>query len=283
MISPSLVIGLRKSGVSVIPVNNKIPIVKGWRTLPVSLSEFSGDGIALVCGMASHNVEVIDIDNHSDKTEEILNGLLRVCPRVVVNRTQHGGYHLIYRCSKVEGNRKLAKENGLTVVETRGEGGIIVIPPTCGYETLVGSLFDIPVITTRERERLFKEAVRYDEQPERKTVSNTTPAAGGQPRGKGSIRERFNSIEGAGDAALQVMLSHGWVMVGNNRIRRPGKKWGHSGTWGYLSYPYVLYVFSSNCSPFEPNRAYTPFDIYMKLEYNEDISRAIDAIKNRRL
>ena len=36
----------------------------------------------------------------------------------------------------------------------------------------------------------------------------------------------------------------------------------------------VLYVFSSNAAPFEPNQAYSPFAVYTLLEHGGDWERA---------
>jgi hypothetical protein len=61
---------------------------------------------------------------------------------------------LYYRCDVIEGNQKLAqrpataeevKENPnekvLVLIETRGEGGYVVAPPTDGYKLSAGRVF----------------------------------------------------------------------------------------------------------------------------------------------
>src|SRR5690606_20262019 len=57
--------------------------------------------------------------------------------KFVVYKTVNSGYHIIYRCAKVEGNQKLAKLKGhqQALIETRGNGGYIYI-----YDNQIGKL-----------------------------------------------------------------------------------------------------------------------------------------------
>lgn len=270
-------IRLIQSGLTVIPVSGKIPTIKGWRVGNISLNEFNGDGLALVCGRRSGNVEVIDIDNKSDRTKDIVETLYRECPNVVIDRTKSGGYHLIYKCITINGNKKLARIGGSTVIETRGEGGIIVIPPSFGYENLLGRLDRIPTISPSQRERLFRVAEAFSDEPKRNRDWHVTyRGSDGE-----SYRDRFNSIDGIADYALNVLLKHGWKRVGKDRLRRPGKSSGVSATWGYVPFPYILYVFSSNAQPFDNDRAYSPFDIILKLEYNDNFEQLYRDYKDK--
>ena len=43
----------------------------------------------------------------------------------------------------------------MTLIETRGEGGYAVVPPTFGYAFLQGALTDLPTLTAEERALLF--------------------------------------------------------------------------------------------------------------------------------
>lgn len=72
-----------------------------------------------------------------------------------------------------------------------------------------------------------------------------------------------------------VLLKHGWTSLGvqpdgNEHWRRPGKTEGNSATLK----DGVFYVFSSNASPFEPNRPYNVFSAYTLLEHNGDYRKA---------
>lgn len=228
-------------GLNVMPVRSKVPVYKGWTRRMFNLNDFAGDynQIGLLTG---GTLEVIDIDNNSDKTEEMLVDLMRVPS--VVHRTLSGGYHLIYRCSGIQGNRKLARLNsGLTIIETRGAGGYIVIPPSEGYDVIRGTLYDIPLISESQRNRLFSIARSYNQYipPE-------------LPRYEISDEQDY-------EMAYRALLMAGWREAGRNKLRRPGKEYGCSATWGYTPKPFIFYVFSSSAHPFESNRAYCPSQI----------------------
>ena len=118
-----------------------------------------------------------------------LDGLLQ---RLVIETSQSGGRHVIYRCSElVSGNLKLAQrlipaERGqagvvddsphvprnaadrdevapCTLIETRGEGGLFLCAPTPGYELCQGSLTALPVLNPTERAILLEAACRLNE------------------------------------------------------------------------------------------------------------------------
>lgn len=233
--------GLLLSGLNVMPVRDKVPLRRGWPNLVFSLSDFNGkwNQVGLTTG---GTLEVIDIDNNSEHTERIFVEMMAV--RSVVHRTRSGGYHIIYRCARVGGNQKLARlSDGTTIVETRGTGGYIVIPPSDGYEMVRGSLYDIPLISEADRDRLFRIARTYNQYvPQPIPVYN-------------------RDDEQDYDAAYRALLAAGWEVAGRNKLRRPGKREGCSATWGFTPKPYVFYVFSSSAYPFESNRAYCPSQI----------------------
>ncbi|MEX2387672.1 MAG: hypothetical protein WD534_07330, partial [Phycisphaeraceae bacterium] len=79
-----------------------------------------------------------------------------------------GGYHVIYRCQvPVCGNLKLAQRHDgdkvVTLIETRGEGGLFLCAPTMGYILGHGDLRDPPVLTEAERDLLLQAAWELNE------------------------------------------------------------------------------------------------------------------------
>jgi hypothetical protein len=77
-----------------------------------------------------------------------------------------------------------------------------------------------------------------------------------------------------------ILLPHGWRVV-RHRVGvtlwcRPGKKGGISATTGHCGD--LLYVFSSNAFPFEPERAYRKFTAYSLLNFNGDFRKASTAL-----
>lgn len=154
---------------------------------------YQKEGLAVICGKVSGNLEAIDIDCKYDLTGTLFEDYKTVIQdnagdvweRLVIAQTQNGGYHLIYRCSEISGNKKLAerhltaeeqeednakqiadgkalKKNAKRVlIETRGEGGYIIAAPTNGYKIIQGSLSDVKNITPLERSIIFEAAALF--------------------------------------------------------------------------------------------------------------------------
>lgn len=170
---------LREIGISSIPVaQDKKPKV-AWKEyqkrLPSiqeceSWDSIKSDGIAVVCGRISGNLEVIDIDNKFEMAEQIYEDITRkitaqridLLDKLVFEKSKNNGYHIIYRCNKIEGNQKLAIYEDLnsgekaTVIETRGEGGYCIIYPSPGYQQLQKNILKVEEITEEERDYLFE-------------------------------------------------------------------------------------------------------------------------------
>lgn len=233
-------------GLKPIPCKDKIPMIKGWPNKYIAPVEFTFPEIAIQTEI--NGIEVIDIDNKSDKTKKILSALWSF--GTVVSKTRSGGYHLIYRTDYPEKNQKLARTtDGLTIIETRGKNGIIITEPTPGYEVIRGSLFNIPYIPQCIRDEMFELSKSFNEYTSKPIQTYSFD------------EEKEQDYEGA----LRLLLAHGWTLTESNRLRRPGKTRGSSATWGFTPIPFVFYVFSSNATPFEANRAYCPNQIFRLL------------------
>ena len=117
------------------------------------------NAVCIVCGAVSGNAEMIDFDSHG----ELFDAWTRRIPaellaRLVIETTQRGGRHVFYRCeAPVCGNMKLAQRLGpdgkvLTLIETRGEGGLFLCAPTGGYELIQGDIRSPPVLPEADRD-----------------------------------------------------------------------------------------------------------------------------------
>ncbi len=138
------------AGLSVVPVlpdGTKKPVY-AWKEyqsrLPTSAELhmwFAGEprfGIAIICGMVSGGLEVLDFDAAEafDEWQACLGkespGFLDSLPQV---QTPNGGRHVYFRTPAPLGNQKLARnKDGKTRIETRGEGGYVLAPgspPQC--------------------------------------------------------------------------------------------------------------------------------------------------------
>lgn len=284
-------------GLQIIPVDgNKVPLAKDWQKTKTiyDLSKFQKlGGIGLATGSISGNIEVIDIDQKyslDGKLFESYKSLIAktsksLLSKLVVNRTRSGGYHFIYRCPLIEGNVKLARrfttseemaanphDKVRVLIETRGEGGQIVIPPTDGYEIVYGSLSDIKTITEEERDILFSCARQLNEyvilEP------NTPRELKQQPTGGAGLSPGDDYNE-RGDV-LQLLESHGWSIVGRSGqktlLKRPGDS--HAATSGNYDNEFGWFSVFTTSTIFEPEKAYRPWHVYTWLECNGDYAEA---------
>jgi len=145
------------------------------------------DAICILCGQASGNAEIIDFDAGG----ELFSAWWQRVPadlreRLVVERTPSGGWHVIYRSQvTIRGNMKLAQRRDgtkvVTLIETRGEGGLFLCAPTQGYEVTQGDLCDLPVLTEAERDTLLQAAWELNE--------NVPPVVNGSP-GSANVGQR---------------------------------------------------------------------------------------------
>ena len=280
------------AGLCVLPARraDKRPAVGSWKQyqqrLPTN-AEVSAwfanghDAICIVCGAVSGNNEIIDFDAGGDRFMawwERIPAELR--ERLGVETTPSGGMHVIYRCAApVCGNLKLAQrlvgDQVVTLIETRGEGGLFLCAPTAGYIMAHGDLCDLPVITAEERDFLLQAAWELNEYVP-PVMDGPAPSREAAPCS--STAERPGDDFNARGDPRGVLQQHGWSLArtGENECwRRPGKTSG----WSATLKDRVLYVFSTNAAPFEPNQPYSPFAVYALLEHGGDFAAAARALR----
>ncbi len=276
-----------KAQLSVIPTKeDKLPALPTWKPYQSQrLKEdeveglFTGanvKGLAIICGAISGGLEVIDVDTKHDTTgslwEElralIEDNLPELYSRLVIAQTKSGGYHIYYRCSSIAGNLKLStKKNKEVLIETRGEGGYVIAPPTTGYKYIQGEPGNIPTITPEEREILFSISKSFNELEEIKPKVNTTTSTTYNSTGLSP----FEDYNQRGDI-VGLLESKGWRVVNQRGERinllRPGST--DSKTSGnYHTGLKVLRVFSSS-TEFNPDKGYSPSQVFSLLECNGD-------------
>lgn len=263
----------------------------------------------IICGAVSGNLEMIDFDLGGEAygaweaaVEAAAPGLVR---RLVVESTPSGGRHVVYRClSPVCGNKKLAQkriETGgpepvyvgtkpcvprldasgswsitVTMIETRGEGGLFLCAPSDGYVLLQGDLSRPPVLTADERDILLGCAWALDELPQQVVGRSDSAPPAVAPSPFAADLKPGDDFNARGDVR-DLLLRHGWTLGRpgeNEHWRRPGKVAGTSATLKDRTF----YVFSSNAAPFEPNTGYSPFAVYAMLDHGGDFRRAAAAL-----
>ena len=238
-------------------------------------------GIAIITGEVSGNLEVIDVDSKYDLTGTLWEELRDSIPtdlysRLVVAQTVSGGYHIYYRAPEVAGNSKLANRPATpeemkegdkvkALLETRGEGGYVIAPPTKGYQYLQGSPENIPTLTETERDRLLRIAKSFNELEEEEVTpepTRSTDYPGLSP---------FEDYNDRGEV-VDLLEKHGWTIVNNTKDRvhllRPGQT--DSKTSGNFHKGLrVLKVFSSS-TEFNPDKGYSASQVFSLLECNGD-------------
>lgn len=243
------------------------------------MSSIREPAIAVACGRGSGNLECIDLDVKNYPTgggEGVFLGAImtlfpEIYPKLRIHRTQSGGYHIYYRVEggAVTGNQKLAVAEGMkgAWIETRGEGGYALLPPSPGYEVIQ----DVPisVLSMDERNSLINLAKSYD------------------TRVKIERKERIAKKESSfydtnpwedfaqSPAGEEVLRAHGWEFYRENAsyiyFTRPGKDRGISASFNRTKR--VYYVFSSS-TELDPEKGYTPGTLMAILDHGGDMKAA---------
>ena len=178
----------------------------------------------------------------------------------------------------------------ITLIETRGEGGLFLCAPTPGYELAQGELTDLPVISQADRDILWQCARDLNEMPDKSEISADRPPNGDSPsHSSHSGRMSDDSGHRPGDDynrrgdVQSLLAANGWTHLHaddtNEHWRRPGKEKGQSATLRIEDR--TFYVFSSNAYPFEMGASYSPFAVYTLLEHDGDFSAATRALSQQ--
>ena len=296
-ISIETAVGYLNAGLSCLPAERakKHPSIGSWKAwakrLPTRIEVeawFANrqDAICVVAGAVSGNLECLDFDNKGELFEAWMQKVdTALLAKLVVEQSPSGGYHVLYRSTgPVEGNLKLARgiRDGrlTTLIETRGEGGLFLCCPTEGYVLQQGEFAQIPTIEPVEREALLNAARSLDEEVRPVVPSSPSGANVGQPCG--FLTRPGDDFCERGDVR-PYLVAGGWQFLGhhpdgNELWRRPGKtSGGHSATFNGK----VFFNFSSNASPFEVGKGYSPFQVYAYLEHRGDFTRAAAALLDK--
>jgi hypothetical protein len=252
-------------------------------------------GLGLVCGAVSGGLEMLEFEGRAVDADllkqcaELLHeaGLSDLWSRLIggyTEATPSEGLHILYRISggPVPGNTKLARNPaGEVLVETRGEGGYVVVAPSHGpvhpsgnkWEVVHGTPTTVPTLTLDERNELHQ-VIRLLDQAPPPADQPTTPAPVARTDGALSPGDDYEQRTTWAD----ILAPHGWTVVrrvaGRTFWRRPGKTLGSSATSGGAADGRDrLYVFTSS-TLFEQEKPYTKFGAYALLEHGGDHSAA---------
>ena len=304
-------------GLQFVPVNSvKRPTIKNWQTSTEKHDLTDVFGVGLVCGIPSGNVECLDIDlkysldpNLFSKFKKLVHSASPdLLNKLVAQKTKNKGYHLIYRCSKISGNIKLASrkttdeekaetykktyDSEITkstedqkaqviaaksaandkvrvLFETRGIGGQFVCHPTEGYEFVFGDIQSITEITPDERETIHSIARQFNEVVDEIIVPKTSYLK--KTKGLSS----FEDYNERGDV-VGLLESNGWKIVNQKGQKtvflRPGQTTAQSsGNYDHSKKWFSVFTTSTE---FDPQHAYQPYAVYAILECNKNFSEA---------
>ena len=293
-------------------LENKRPIHKQWEQTKKEYDFTNAKGYGLVCGEISGGIEAIDIDSKYDLTGTLFNdykkAIHKIDPKLlsllVVQKTVSGGYHFIYACDYIEGNKKLAErettheerhntyvktlEHELAqnktekeakaiadnaskndkvrvLLETRGEKGFIVCSPTKGYELIHGDFFNLKRISVEQRNILINVAYSFNE------VLKDAPVHKEIQKKDYKGLSPCDDYNQRGDV-VSLLENHGWIIVGRKGskilFKRPGDtKAEHSGN--YDTEKHWFSVFSTS-TEFQAQTPYLPYAVFCVLSNKSD-------------
>ena len=247
------------------------------------LMNFGGSqGIGAICGAISGGLVALDFDDReafsewcarceaaglSDLLEAACAGYLEETPR---------GAHVLVRVPTPGGNTKLAPK-----IETRGEGGFVVVAPSGGnvhesgkpYVLRRGGFGSILEMSDDELGLLLDVARSFAPQID----TTAEPPSWSQEDSGGRPGDEWARVT----SWASILEPHGWkrVFVGSNGAaywRRPGKAQGISATTNHAGSD-LLYCFTTSTG-FAANRGYGKFSAWALLEHDSDYAAAARAL-----
>jgi hypothetical protein len=276
-----------KHGYSFIPVgDDKRPKIPEWKKyqskLPTPFEQHSfklkSNRYGLITGNVSGNLLAIDFDvkntKNKDLVKEYIEELEDNCPGLAKSLTwlkSKSGFHVVFRCTGPAGNnRVLAKSStGKAIIETRGEGGYIVL----WNIPIRNSLCDIKVVRPDELDLILTVAGNFNDYKPLDYKSITIP----QPKYNNAatgILKPGDDYNLNGDI-VGDLIKAGWSFAGEVgpriRLRRPGKSEGWSAT--YHKDMRLLYIFSTSTN-MQSGKGYKPFTALALLKFNGNFSDA---------
>lgn len=263
---------------------------KEYQTTQISSDSFENfynlnntHGVGIITGF--DGLEVIDVDlkvlSTLKEREEFWTEYLQFLKdniedfedKFIICKTMNSGYHLLYKCSKISGNQKIAKPKGVSqaLIESRGVGGYVFV-----YSNFVqGSGYaDIKTISEEDREILWSTSKYYDYV---ENVENSEKKYKDAPRehheAEIKVWDDFNSKNSVWDL-IRTEFDIVKNLSNKTVIRRNGAKSPHS---GYIfDNSKCMYLFSTG-TIYPAEKLLSPFCVYA---YQKHFGNFSDAAKD---
>lgn len=263
------------------------------RELYQQLEQFDTSAIAIICGKISGNLEVIDVDvkNEPGIDAKLFDEIKTLYPNIWhalrIHRSPSGGYHILYKVlGEVPGNKKLSlrettiheKESyarlfpskkkpldSVCFIETRGEGGYVLAPPSLGYSVFKDA--EIPVLTWEERCSIINICTSLS------LLQSKPKQEPKQSRSSESMYDEnpFQDFNKRGDL-LALMQSNGWAYVSQKGskiwLTKPGGKHKHVHA-AIFTDTNLFYCFTTG-TDFISEQSYSAAAVLCFLQFNDD-------------
>lgn len=262
-------------------------------------------GYGLITGKVSGNLELFEFDDlaayHEFKSAADASGLGDLVARIEAGyceQTPKPGIHWLYRCDEIAGNTKLAtrpktpnemrdaRDKVQVLIETRGEGGFVIIAPSNGkthpsggcYSLMAGGFTSIATITPDERRDLFALARTFTKAPngavEKAEIENVR-----NHRTNAPVTRPGDDFNRKADWH-ELLEAQGWTFVfrqgERDYWRRPGKSQGVSACTNWEGKDY-FYCWSSSVE-FEAEKPIDKVGFHARTMFGGDFKATVKAL-----
>ena len=237
---------------------NKVPLFKGWQKGKFSEGEIiSTNPKALGVRMGDNGYEAVDVDSKNAEDPESFKKKFSErfkesgldFSKFIFQRTQSGGFHLVYRTGLRTEKKKIATDaDNRTLIEIISERMYIRIY----NEEAFYNIAELEELTTKEYHTLLSVCYSFN------TYTSTT----------GSFKD-YNETH----TCSELLQAKGWSYVSNDSV---GEKWLRDGESSNTHSATIfdsnrVYVFSTS-TPLPIGKLLSPTDITVHYDYNGDTS-----------
>jgi hypothetical protein len=269
-------------GLNPLPIapEKKSPMNEEHNTVPMTykmMDEYPWEALGVSTGIISGGLEAIDFDlKNAEDPEAVMKVFKSKVPnktlkKLVIQQTQSGGYHFVYRCEDVSSSKKLAKNpEGKAIIETRGEGGLIKCYPSAGYKLLQGSFESIPIISPVERLQLMVAA---------KMLNQTMHKDAMKRASKEDLVafKKFPKYNNDISVGIELLEKSGWTIHNEDsdwiNMTRPNSESGDIHA-GYHKEGKFFFCFSTAQDVFEEEKPYNNHAIFAELKCDGNYAKA---------